>query len=156
MERVRSSHPPNLPLTLRVHAPAMTLAQSLASTTIPRVRTRRVAGNAAGEIEAMAAALVAVEAARVPEAWRTPSFARRVEAARLQLRSARSRSVLAASLEREASRLGPATPGSARRADAVRAAYALRWLELTTGVGLPPWTAWLDRAVAGQPGERLG
>jgi hypothetical protein len=134
----------------------MTAVQGLPGATSLHFGTRRVAGNPAGELEAISAVLVAVEVPHVPDAWRTPSFARRVEAARAQLRAARSRSVLAASFEREACRLGPATPGSVRRADAVRAAYALRWLELATGAELPSWHVWLDRARVVQAGDLLG
>ncbi len=117
-----------------------------------KIAARRLPGNPDGEIEALAAAMTAVPVARVPALWRTPGFARRVETARQQISVARSRAVLASSFEREAGRLGPATRGAARRAEAVRVAYALRWLELAGGANLPAWPEWLDRAGA-QPGR---
>lgn len=116
-----------------------------ATTIVPAcLDARRVAGDPAGEVEALAAGLSAALAAGAPEAWRAPGFARRVDAVRAGLTTARSRSVLAASFEREACRLGPATSGAARRAEAVRAAYAVRWLELGSGTTIPAWSAWLD------------
>jgi hypothetical protein len=125
--------------------PADTAARAI----LVRVAARRVPGNPDGELEALAAALTAVGPQHVPALWRTPSFARRVESARLHLGAARSRAVLADSFEREACRLGPATSGAARRAEAVRVAYALRWIELTRGVDQAVWPHWLDRRFPG-------
>jgi len=106
---------------------------------------RRMPGHSDGELAALAEALAMVCGSGVPEPWRTPAFGRRVDGARLQLSAALSRAVLAASFEREACRLGPATQGATRHADAVRVAYALRWMELASGTELPTWTSWLDQ-----------
>ena len=116
-----------------------------------RVASARGAPDPAGELEALGAALLALDPARVPAAWHAPWFARRVDAARTDLRTAGSAVSLAASFASEAYRRGPTMADSARRADALRAGYALRWLELTTGTALPEWTDWLDRSVAGHP-----
>jgi hypothetical protein len=144
---------PNTALTRRPETAAMSAASAVRDSPV-QITARRLPGNADGELEALAVALTALSAQHAPGLWRTPGFARRVEAARRQLLAARSRDVLAGSYEREACRLGPATPGSARHAEAVRAAYAMRWLELARGAELPSWTAWLDGPAASAPFAR--
>ena len=113
------------------------------------VPNRRLPGNPDGELEALAAAWGSIHAPHVPPVWRTPAFASRVESARAHLGAARSRAVLASSFEREACRLGPATIGAARRTEAVRVAYALRWIELARGVEQPVWPLWLAGRLSG-------
>jgi hypothetical protein len=62
--------------------------------------------------------------------WRSPGFAEGVERVRAELIPIVSTDALADSYAREAS-----------RGDAVEAAYALRWLELTTETIRPAWPA---------------
>jgi len=75
----------------------------------------------------------------VPDSWLRPGFAARVERTRRELEPITSHSALAASLAREAMHSRPPSPAS----DAVRAAYALRWLEVADRVALPAWDAWI-------------
>ena len=77
---------------------------------------------------------------RDADPWGEPAFAREVDLIRSQLMPIRSRRGLAASFEREAfqSQLpGPREPATMQ---AVRIAYALRWLELGDGVLRWGWT----------------
>jgi hypothetical protein len=77
-----------------------------------------------------------------PAAWYRTGFARRVDAARRQLAPISAPGLLAESFRREAS----VSTGQGRPVDAVRAAYAIRWLELETGRAVPPWHAWMVAA----------
>jgi len=74
----------------------------------------------------------------VPDVWLRPGFAARVERSRRELGPIASRSALAASFAREAMHSQPPSAASC----AVRAAYALRWLELADRVVLPAWDIW--------------
>jgi hypothetical protein len=76
--------------------------------------------------------------AALPDAWSERKFVREVALVRTHLAPIRSRAGLAASFSREAFHALPAdeigeAPG------AVRVAYALRWLELGSGL---PWPSW--------------
>lgn len=62
--------------------------------------------------------------------WRTRGFERLVEQARSHLLPIGSHAALAESYGREASRHDP-----------LDTAYALRWLELATGVSRPTWSS---------------
>jgi hypothetical protein len=75
----------------------------------------------------------------VPDAWLRPAFAARVERTRRALEPITSHAALTASLAREAMHSRPPSPAS----HAVRAAYALRWLELDDRVALPAWDIWI-------------
>ena len=80
---------------------------------------------------------------RRPAGWGDTAFAREVELVRCHLAPLRNRRSLTASFGREAfqtldldsSRPAPLGP--------IRAAYAIRWLELGSGANLPAWTALL-------------
>ena len=67
--------------------------------------------------------------------WRTRGFVRCVEMVRASLGPIRSRQALADSYGREALRHDP-----------LETAYALRWLELTTRLRRPPWSALTERS----------
>jgi hypothetical protein len=77
---------------------------------------------------------------RRPAGWGDAAFAREVELVRCHLAPLRNRRTLTASYGREAfqaldvARSRPATLGP------IRAAYAIRWLELGTGASLPAWS----------------
>ncbi len=88
------------------------------------------------------AVLAVVGRGRGPAAWHRSGFARRVEAARRHLAPIAAADVLAESFRREAF----LTALPRRGPDAVRAAYAIRWLELVAGVAVPPWHAWMSVA----------
>jgi hypothetical protein len=79
-----------------------------------------------------AATTPAAHAAATPPSAATPptemAFSREVDTIRVHLSPIRSRASLAASFEREATRI-----------EAVRLAYAIRWLELGDGIARPPW-----------------
>ena len=64
-----------------------------------------------------------------------------MRATRLQLAPLVDPRLLAASFAREALH----TRRPIGRPGAVRVAYAVRWLEITDGVDLPPWLAWTER-----------
>ena len=80
------------------------------------------------------------DAHRRPLSWGDPAFAREVELVRCHLAPLRNRRSLTASFGREAFqtldlvdvRPGPLGP--------IRAAYAVRWLELGSGASLPAWS----------------
>jgi len=78
---------------------------------------------------------------RDADPWGEPAFAREVDLIRSQLMPIRSRRGLAAFFEREAFQSqelpGPREPATMQ---AVRIAYALRWLELGDGVLRWGWT----------------
>ena len=79
------------------------------------------------------------DAHRRPPGWGDAAFAREVELIRCHLAPLRNRRSLTASFGREAfqtldldqTRPGPLGP--------IRAAYAIRWLELGNGASLPAW-----------------
>ena len=75
----------------------------------------------------------------VPDTWLRPGFAARVDRIRRELAPIASRTTLAASFAREAMHSTTSSPTS----HAVRAAYALRWLELADSVLLPAWDSWI-------------
>ena len=77
--------------------------------------------------------LLAASGTVVPGPWLRPGFAARVERTRGDLAPIASHAALAASFAREAMHSRPPSPAS----HAVRAAYALRWLELVDRVPLP-------------------
>lgn len=76
-------------------------------------------------------------------AWQRPSFARRVEAVRRHLAPIADPGLLASSFGREAfhgPRLGRVP---AVWASPVRVAYVVRWIELQSGLAMPPWRLWV-------------
>ena len=98
-------------------------------------------------LAARAAEVATILAAGVlPTGWAGSEFARDVDLVRRQLGPLHDRRMLAASYERESSRLVAlrrlaADPGAPPLSiDATDAAYAVRWLELATdGAPLPSW-----------------
>lgn len=74
-----------------------------------------------------------------PGHWAEPRFAREVELVRCHLAPLRSRRSLTASFGREAF-LGLDPDGPATPIGPIRAAYAIRWLELGGRAALPAWT----------------
>ncbi len=90
-----------------------------------------------------ALALLAVEPGKVPHQWRTAAFAARVERTRRQLEPILEVGPLGSSFEREAFWRSQDAVSPGRRADAVRVAYGMRWLELASALRLPGWACWL-------------
>ena len=81
-----------------------------------------------------------------PEPWEDASFAREVELIRCHLAPLRNRRSLTASFGREAfQRLAFEAPTTLPLGP-IRAAYAIRWLELGSGASLPAWDHLLDAA----------
>jgi hypothetical protein len=83
-----------------------------------------------------------------PAGWGDAAFAREVELIRCHLAPLRNRRSLTASFGREAFQtLGPdrARP---RQLGPIRAAYAIRWLELGNGASLPAWSSLLTMETA--------
>jgi hypothetical protein len=80
---------------------------------------------------------------RLPQRWRSPDFGRLVDLVRTHLRPIGSEALLAFSYEREHFHMAPdISPPSARALlsrDATEVAYALRWLELSSGTPRAPW-----------------
>jgi hypothetical protein len=76
---------------------------------------------------------------RRPARWSDRAFAREVELIRCHLAPLRNRRSLTASFGREA--FQTLDPDRARPLPLgpIRAAYAVRWLELGNGASLPPW-----------------
>jgi hypothetical protein len=77
---------------------------------------------------------------RRPDGWGDPAFAREVELVRCHLAPLRNRRSLTASFGREAFQtldFVGTTPGPL---GPIRAAYAVRWLELGSGAALPAWS----------------
>jgi hypothetical protein len=87
---------------------------------------------------------------RRPTGWGDATFAREVELVRCHLAPLRNRRSLTASFGREAfqtldpdrARPGPLGP--------IRAAYAIRWLELGSGVALAAWPRLLTTAATAE------
>ncbi len=98
--------------------------------------------------------ILAADAARVletgraddPPAGSTPAFASRVQVARRQLAPISGVACLADSFRREAAHIaGGGVTGVSEPVGpawhALRVAYAIRWLEITTGIVFPAWQA---------------
>lgn len=80
------------------------------------------------------------EAHRRPSCWNDASFAREVELVRCHLAPLRNRRGLTASFSREAFQTLELDPARSGALGPIRAAYAIRWLELGSGGNLPAWT----------------
>ncbi len=81
------------------------------------------------------------DAQRRPAGWHDASFAREVELVRCHLAPLRNRRSLTASFGREAFQTLDPELLRARPLGPIRAAYAIRWLELGNGASLPAWTS---------------
>lgn len=75
-----------------------------------------------------------------PEPWDDAAFAREVELIRCHLAPLRNRRSLTASFGREAFQSLEFEPPAVLPLGPIRAAYAIRWLELGSGGTLPAWT----------------
>ena len=82
-----------------------------------------------------------------PIRWFAPAFEREVDLVRIHLGPLRDMATLAASFGREAFNSGRPVPAGLE-VNAVRVAYAIRWLELRDGSPRPPWRTWLDAPAA--------
>ena len=80
---------------------------------------------------------------RRPERWTDAAFGREVELIRRHLAPLRNRRSLTASFEREAFHRLAFEPPASLPLGPIRAAYAIRWLELGSGAGLPTWSSLL-------------
>jgi hypothetical protein len=80
---------------------------------------------------------------RRPEPWSDEAFAREVELVRRHLSPLRNRRSLTASFGREAFHTLELDPFSPMPLGPIRAAYAIRWLELGSGANLPGWRSLL-------------
>ncbi len=83
------------------------------------------------------------DAHRRPQGWADASFAREVELIRRHLAPLRNRRSLTASFGREAFQTLDLDLSRPRPLGPIRAAYAIRWLELGSGASLPTWTSLL-------------
>jgi hypothetical protein len=79
-----------------------------------------------------------------PGPWHDPAFAREVELIRCHLAPLRNRRTLTASFGREAFHSLDDQPPQAASLGPIRAAYAIRWLELGSGARLPAWSQLLS------------
>jgi hypothetical protein len=79
------------------------------------------------------------DADRRPAGWTDPAFAREVELIRCHLAPLRNRRSLTASFGREAFQTLDFDRVRPRPLGPIRAAYAIRWLELGSGATLPAW-----------------
>ncbi len=79
-------------------------------------------------------------AGRRPVEWGDAAFAREVDLVRCHLAPLRNRRSLTASFGREAFQSLDLDGSRPRPLGPIRAAYAIRWLELGGGASLPPWT----------------
>ena len=108
--------------------------------------------------QARAVERILTGAAPVPPRWVAPPFVARVELIRAQLRPLRSVVMLLASYEREAGRVSTparATGGREAGLDApLELAYALRLIELETGLDQAPWTVSVRRAAESRYRDR--
>lgn len=77
---------------------------------------------------------------RRPMGWGDPAFAREVELVRCHLAPLRNRRSLTASFGREAFQTLDLDRARPRPLGPIRAAYAIRWLELGGGATLPAWS----------------
>lgn len=85
---------------------------------------------------------------RRPAPWADPSFGREIELVRCHLAPLRNRRSLTASFSREAFQTLERDPAETSPLGPVRAAYAIRWLELGSGATLPAWTRLLGPTTA--------
>jgi hypothetical protein len=83
-----------------------------------------------------------------PEPWSDEAFAREVELVRRHLAPLRNRRSLAASFGREAFQTLELDQFDSMPLGPIRAAYAIRWLELGSGANLPAWSSLLASAPA--------
>lgn len=83
------------------------------------------------------------DATRRPDRWNDASFAREVELIRCHLAPLRNRRSLTASFGREAFQTLDLDGAKPRPLGPIRAAYAIRWLELGSGGSLPGWVSLL-------------
>lgn len=81
------------------------------------------------------------DAHRRPAGWADASFAREVELVRCHLAPLRNRRSLTVSFGREAFQTLELDRTRPRTLGPIRAAYAIRWLELGNGESLPPWAS---------------
>jgi hypothetical protein len=79
------------------------------------------------------------DAHRRPSGWGEAAFAREVELIRCHLAPLRNRRSLTASFGREAFQTLDVDQTPPRPLGPIRAAYAIRWLELGSGTSLPAW-----------------
>ena len=89
------------------------------------------------------------DAHRRPTPWADAAFAREVELVRHHLAPLRNRRSLTASFGREAFQSLDLDSAQLRTLGPIRAAYAIRWLELGSGVTLPAWGTLLAMEKAG-------
>lgn len=82
---------------------------------------------------------------RRPSGWTDPAFVREVELIRRHLAPLRNRRSLTASFGREAFQTLDLDGSGLRPLGPIRAAYAIRWLELGGGASLPAWSSLLAR-----------
>lgn len=80
---------------------------------------------------------------RRPAPWVDSGFAREVELVRCHLAPLRNRRSLIASFGREAFQALGQDQSASQSFGPIRAAYAIRWLELGSGDRLPVWTSLL-------------
>ena len=80
------------------------------------------------------------DAHRRPAPWTDAAFAREVELVRRHLAPLRNRRSLTASFGREAFQTLDLDGSQPRPLGPIRAAYAIRWLELGSGATLPGWS----------------
>ncbi len=80
---------------------------------------------------------------RRPAPWADAAFAREVELIRCHLAPLRNRRSLTASFGREAFQTLGLERARPLALGPIRAAYAIRWLELGRGASLPPWASLL-------------
>ena len=73
--------------------------------------------------------------------WGDPAFAREVELVRCHLAPLRNRRSLTASFGREAFQALDLDRARPRPLGPIRAAYAIRWLELGSDATLPAWAS---------------
>lgn len=101
----------------------------------------------------LASLRVAVDAAAILEGlprraagrrWAAVAFAREVEGIRRHLAPISEPGVLLSSFGREAVHLRTAVAAGAAPATPIRVAYAIRWIELVTGLRLPDWSTWME------------
>jgi hypothetical protein len=137
----RSSGSPVPPTTHPVRKPRIDAAGTRPSIVLTPRGARRIVDRDADHV-------LAISRGRpVPATWREAGFGARVERARLDLLPLSSPATLAESLAREAFHVRPWTD----RPCAIRIAYAIRWIELASGVSLPAWRLWVARGVATHP-----
>lgn len=79
------------------------------------------------------------DAGRRPAPWQEGSFARDVELVRRHLAPLRNRRSLTSSFGREAFQVLGLDRTGQHQLGPIRAAYAIRWLELGSGASLPSW-----------------